>query len=77
MATFDPENTRIMGHVLRIIGTFLRNYRGNFENFENSILGQNMRIIYPTLFLANRPPETLYTYYKLVQEGCFNATVDS
>ena len=26
MATFDPENMRIMGHVLRIIGTFLGNY---------------------------------------------------
>ena len=32
MATFDPKNMRIMGHALRIIGTFLGNYMGNFEN---------------------------------------------
>ena len=31
MATFDPENMRITDHVLRIIDTFLGNYRDNFE----------------------------------------------
>ena len=32
MPTFDPENMRIMGHALKVIGTFLGNYKWNFEN---------------------------------------------
>ena len=32
MPTFDPKHMRIMGNALRIIGTFLGNYRRNFEN---------------------------------------------
>ena len=36
MATFDPDYIRIMGHALRMIGTFLGNYI-----VENSIMGQN------------------------------------
>ena len=42
MSTFDPEHMRIMGHALRIIGTFLENYRRYvFWEFENSIMGKN------------------------------------
>ena len=37
MATFDPENMRIMGHALRIIGTFFGNYTGNFENLRTAL----------------------------------------
>ena len=46
--TFDPQNMRIMGHALRIIGTFQTlGIIGEFWEFENSILlTKKIRTIY-------------------------------
>ena len=41
MSTFDPERMRIMGHALRIIGTFLGNYRRYFENLRIALWAKN------------------------------------
>ena len=40
MPTFEPENMRIMGHALRIIGTFLAILGKILLEFENSIMGK-------------------------------------
>ena len=50
MPTFDPDYTRIMDHALRIMGTFLGNYRWNFENLRIALWAKTcMRIIYLAL----------------------------
>ena len=46
---FDPENMRMLGHVLRIISTFLGIIGEIFRIFENSIIGQKNRNNLPNL----------------------------
>ena len=48
MLTFDPENMRIMGHALRIIGISCELWV-QFLEFEKAIMGKKIRIIYLTL----------------------------
>ena len=46
---FDPENMRMLGHVLRIIGTFLGIIGEILIIFENNIIGQKNQNNLPNL----------------------------